>query len=267
MEQLNEGIIYNENSDTFEFDFNSNSEKCIIEFSDLPLEQIDIDMGITYYFGYQFVNNDNASNKIRTKFFNSLRFSKDFTTPENKRLFVVNALKKLHKHINVYSFDTIVYPKSRSYLNKYILKLLGNTVPNWEGYTIELFKRLPSEIEFDWKRWERNMKDSEKYVNEAAWNNAKKAIQLLLDKIHNQEYFSIAESVRKNKYKPYFSSYLYFEDESKQKILDAKNILLVDDVTTTGSTLFEAIKNIRLLNQDAIIVIFTLVGKKELHES
>ena len=277
MKPLNEGIIYNENSDTFEFDFNSNSEKCIesldschskmtIEFSDLPLEQIDIDMGITYYFGYQFVNNDNASSKIRTKFFNSLRFSKDFATPENKRLFVVNALKKLHKHINVYTFDTIVYPKSRSYLNQYILKLLGNTVPNWEGYTIELFKRLPSEIEFDWKRWERNMKDSEKYVNEAAWDNAKKAIQLLLDKIHNQEYFSIAESVRKNKYKPYFSSYLYFEDESKQRILDTKKILLVDDVTTTGSTLFEAIKNIRLLNQDAIIVIFTLVGKKELHE-
>lgn len=266
MESLNEGIIYNENSDTFEFDFNSNSEKCIIEFSDLPLEQIDIDMGITYYFGYQFVNNDNASSKIRTKFFNSLRFNKDFATPENKRLFVVNALKKLHKQINVYTFDTIVYPKSRSYLNQYILKLLGNTVPNWEGYTIELLKRLPIEIKFDWKLWERNMEASEKYVNEAAWNNAKNAIQLLLDKIHNQEYFSIAESVRKNKYKPYFSSYLYFEDESKQKVLDAKNILLVDDVTTTGSTLFEAIKNIRLLNQDAIIVIFTLVGKKELYD-
>ena len=266
MKSLNEGITYNSDTDSFELDFTSNSEKCIIEFSDLPLEPINISVDNVYYFGYQFVNTDEASSKIRTKFFNELRFNEKFTTPENKRLFVSNALDKLHKQINVYKFDTIIYPKSRSYLNQYIIKILGRIVPNWEDITIELLKHLPTEIEFDWKRWEIDMKESGRFVNEAAWNQSKLAIQTLLDKIHNFDYFSIAESVKKNKYKPYFSSYLYFKDEDKQKLIDTENILLIDDVTTTGSTLFEAIRNIRLINQEARIIIFTLVGKKELHE-
>lgn len=145
-----------------------------------------------YYFGYQFLNNDNASSKVRTKFFNALRFDKDFTTPENKRLFVINALQKLNDKINIHDFDVVIYPKSRSYLNQYIIKLLGRLVPNWEGYT--------------------------------------------------------------------------FDDSNNQKLIDAKNILLIDDVTTTGSTLIEAVRNIRLINKEAPIVLFTLIGKKELYE-
>lgn len=33
MKRLNEGITYNSDNDSFEFDFVSNSEECIIEFT------------------------------------------------------------------------------------------------------------------------------------------------------------------------------------------------------------------------------------------
>jgi len=34
------GIEYNHNSEVFEFNFTSNSEECIIEFVDLPLQPV-----------------------------------------------------------------------------------------------------------------------------------------------------------------------------------------------------------------------------------
>ena len=37
------GIVYQEKLDVFEFNFTSNSEKCIIEFVDLPLEAVLLD--------------------------------------------------------------------------------------------------------------------------------------------------------------------------------------------------------------------------------
>jgi len=53
------GIEYNNIKDIFEFNFTSNSEECIIEFVDLPLEPILLDdvegMSNIYYFGYQFL--------------------------------------------------------------------------------------------------------------------------------------------------------------------------------------------------------------------
>jgi len=37
------GIVYNANLDVFEFNFVSNSEECIVEFVDLPLEPVLLD--------------------------------------------------------------------------------------------------------------------------------------------------------------------------------------------------------------------------------
>ena len=47
-------------------------------------------------------------------------------------------------------------------------------------------------------------------------------------------------------------------------IINAKNILLLDDVTTTEDTLLQCLSAIRTLNTDATIVLFTLVGKKDI---
>ena len=43
-----------------------------------------------------------------------------------------------------------------------------------------------------------------------------------------------------------------------------QNILVVDDVTTSGSTLNEVLRTLRILNEDNDITIFSLIGRKDL---
>jgi predicted amidophosphoribosyltransferase len=41
-------------------------------------------------------------------------------------------------------------------------------------------------------------------------------------------------------------------------------VLIIDDVTTSGSTLNEILRTLRLLNEDNEIAIFSLIGRKDL---
>ncbi len=42
------------------------------------------------------------------------------------------------------------------------------------------------------------------------------------------------------------------------------NVLVIDDVTTSGSTLSEVLRMLRVLNEDNNITIFSLIGRKDL---
>ena len=43
-----------------------------------------------------------------------------------------------------------------------------------------------------------------------------------------------------------------------------QNILVIDDITTSGSTLNEILRTLRILNEDNSITIFSLIGRKNL---
>ena len=43
-----------------------------------------------------------------------------------------------------------------------------------------------------------------------------------------------------------------------------QNVLVIDDVTTSGSTFNEVLRTLRILNEDNKITIFSLIGRKDL---
>ena len=43
-----------------------------------------------------------------------------------------------------------------------------------------------------------------------------------------------------------------------------QNILVMDDVTTSGSTLNEILRVLRILNEDNDVTVFSLIGRKDL---
>lgn len=247
---LTEGITYNPETDTFVYDFNTNADNCIITFETTGLVPVDIGANEVYYFGYKFVENDNASSQIRTKFFNDLRYSKDKALSLDKRKFIMNSLNTLHKEINIHKVDVVLYPESRSAVNSYILSVLFNTTNlDYEIPIVKLNKQLPQNIQFNWKMFRNHMMEYQDkhghYIYREPEHLYKQLIDnvnKLIDRIRRSDYFSIAEIVKKNKYKRYISPFLYINDEDLDSVRTAENILLIDDVSTTGRQLCQLSK-------------------------
>ncbi|MBQ9229894.1 MAG: phosphoribosyltransferase [Prevotella sp.] len=49
-----------------------------------------------------------------------------------------------------------------------------------------------------------------------------------------------------------------------RSMISNKNVLVIDDVTTSGSTINEVLRTLRILNEDNEITIFSLIGRKDL---
>ena len=54
------------------------------------------------------------------------------------------------------------------------------------------------------------------------------------------------------------------KDEQLCSTIRQQNVLVIDDVTTSGSTLNEILRTLRILNEDNEITIFSLIGRKDL---
>ena len=53
-------------------------------------------------------------------------------------------------------------------------------------------------------------------------------------------------------------------DEELCSMIRQQNVLVIDDVTTSGSTLNEVLRTLRILNEDNEITIFSLIGRNDL---
>jgi predicted transcriptional regulator len=135
-----------------------------------------------------------------------------------------------------------------------------------------LVKALPSNIAFDMKAYQEQYLD-EKLENDyprytpAQKEQVKASINAMLDMIHKKDYFTIAKDVKKSRYRPYIMNFLKFKsDEDKElcSMIRQQNVLVIDDVTTSGSTLNEILRTLRILNEDNEITIFSLIGRKDL---
>jgi predicted amidophosphoribosyltransferase len=155
-----------------------------------------------------------------------------------------------------------------SEINRDMLKYL-NRFASPEIVNIELIKTLPSKIEFDYKRFNVEVLDSKlpngrhRYTLQQK-ETVLKNIQTMLDAIHKLDYFSIARDVKKTKYRQYIRKYYTFKDENDKKLFETiqnTNILIVDDIVTSGTTISHLLTCLRSINDTNNIVIFSLIGK------
>ncbi len=96
------------------------------------------------------------------------------------------------------------------------------------------------------------MPESSSRVNQYMLRYIYRFAQPLLCKMQFIKYLSTNISLGKPK------------DESLCSKIRNQNVLVIDDVATSGSTLGEILRTLRILNEDNKITIFSLIGRKDL---
>ena len=198
-----------------------------------------------------------------------VKFPDGRITEQDKSTFIVNAVNKLDSDISLPSYKLIVYPESMSELNRDMLGYL-NRFASPEIINMELVKSLPSRIEFDYNRFKVEVLDAKLPNGRGRYTERQKKVVLsniraMMDKIHNLEYFSIARNVKKSKYRQFIRNYYTFKDENDKKLYEAilsNNVLIVDDIATSVTTLSHLLNCLRSVNDTNNIVIFSLIGNK-----
>lgn len=252
-----EGGVRVENN-RYYFDYTYNAPDDIIDIVE-PQIYATVHNNNIYRFGYRF--NDSASSSDRTKFIHAIKQIGDNPLSDDQlEQFIKRPLKYLNDEVNLYKIDCLVYPLSqRSPLVSKMIKCINDmTSHDMQSSSFELVKKAPTQIDFDFSAFERDYESKQGYQSMLKHVN-----ETLLPKLRSLDYFSIAQNVR-SKYRPYITGFIDFdteEDVRRFSKLQGDNILIVDDINTTGSTLNEILRKLGQLNTDCNFFVYTLIGK------
>jgi len=225
--------------------------------------------GKCFYYGYEF--SDQVDGAVRTAFIKHVKFSERLQDNQDLTQFIKKAVDNLNRRINLYDYNLVVMPESSSQVNQYMLRYIYRFAQP-SLYKMELVKALPSSISFDMDAYEQQylddvLENGRPRYTQAQKEEVKQSIRQMIDLIHKKDYFTIAKDVKKSRFRPYIMHFLKFASEDDKELcrqIRRQNVLIVDDVTTSGSTLNEILRTLRILNEDNDIRVFSLIGRKDL---
>lgn len=261
------GITFDKEQQLFVFDFEHDGADDIVSLTGSGY-QVEA-FGKCFYYGYEF--SDSVDGSVRSSFIKYVKFSESIQKDNNLTQFIQKAVNDLNRRVNLYNYDLVVMPESSSKVNQYMLRYIYRFAQP-SLHRMELVKSLPEHISFDMAAYE------EQYLNDVLENGrprytevqkeeVRQNIRKMMDLIHQKDYFTIAKDVKKSKFRPYIMNFLRFRNEEDKMLcasIRKQNILVVDDVTTSGSTLNEMLRALRVLNEDNDITVFSLLGRKDL---
>ncbi len=261
------GVTFDSQEQRFVFDFEHDGVEDIVSLTGDGY-QVEA-FGRCFYYGYEF--SEQVGGNVRTAFIKHVKFSENLQDNPDLTQFIKKAVDNLNRRINLYDYDLVVMPESSSKVNQYMLRYIYRFAQP-SLHKMELVKALPSSISFDMDAYEKQylddvLENGRPRYTEAQKNDVKQSINKMMDLIHQKDYFTIAKDVKKSRFRPYMMSFLRFankEDEELCASIRKQNVLVIDDVTTSGSTLNEILRTLRILNDDNEITIFSLIGRRDL---
>lgn len=261
------GNTYDSVLQRFVFDFEHDGTEDIISLTGRGY-QVEA-FGKCFYYGYEFA--DQVDGAVRSAFIKHVKFSEPIQDNPELTHFIKKAVDNLSHQIDLYNYDLVVMPESSSQVNQYMLRYIYRFAQPLLR-KMDLVKNLPSHIQFDMDAYEQQylndvLENGRARYTEAQKDEVRQSINQMLDLIHKKDYFTIAKDVKKSRYRPYVMQFLRFankEDEELCATIRKQNVLIVDDVATSGSTLGEILRTLRILNEDNEITIFSLIGRNDL---
>ena len=261
------GVTFNSEQNCFVFDFEHDGRNDIIQ---LTGDGYDVTaFGHCFYYGYEF--SEDIDGTVRSSFIKFVKFTDNLKDNPEITRFIRKAIDDLTKKVNLYDYDLVVMPESSSKVNQYMLRYIYRFAQPMLRQ-MELVKSLPEHISFDMDGYERTYLDAtlengRPRYTEQQKSQVKDTINGMMDLIHKKDYFTIAKDVKKKRMRPFITDFLKFANEKDEllcKTIRQQNILVIDDIATSGSTLNEVLRALRILNEDNKITIFSLIGRKDL---
>lgn len=264
--QIVEGVQYNKENNSFTFDFLNDTEHDIIKLVNHGLSQSEV-YNNCFYYKYQFEGNTDS--KVRGKFIEYMKFHNGMLN-KDINMFVKKAVNSLDDTINLREYNTVIYPQSISEINRKVISYIRKFgYPNFLPF--ELVKEPPQVLTFDYESYKREVLDAThkvgnkelpRYTEKQKQDELDK-IKSMMDNIKKGDYFSIGRDM-KYKYRHYINNFYKFaNDEEKNAFnsLKSPNVLVIDDVMTSGATLSYVIDTIYQINPKAKVIVFTIIGK------
>lgn len=253
--ELIEGI--RQEGDAFLFDFEQDGATDIIRLTE-EVKQLQL-FGRVFYYAYEF--SDSVDSPTRTKFIHDLKF--DVIPVDVRYKFITRAVDSLDRKIGLDDFSAVVYPESKSNIVSDVLEYIYMCAHR-PMRSFRLIKSLPKDIEFDYDAFVQTRLDNGNYTD-AQKTEVLSNIRHMMDRIHSLDYFSIARD-SKYKYRKYLKDFYYFQSPGQEKdyanLSDGK-VLIIDDVTTSGTTLSLMLQTLKCIFPKEI-VIFSLIGNHKL---
>lgn len=261
------GVTFDDTEKKFVFDFEHDGAEDVVSLTGDGY-QVEA-FGKCFYYGYEF--SEQVESSVRTAFIKYVKFAESLQDSPDLTKFIKKAIDNLDKQINLYNYDLVVMPESSSKVNLYMLRYIYRFAqPTLRK--MELIKSLPSNISFDMDGFEQSylndvLENGRPRYTQAQKDEVKQSINNMLSLIHQKKYFTIAKDVKKSRFRPYMMEFLKFASDADKELCSTirqQNVLVIDDVTTSGSTLNEILRTLRILNEDNEITIFSLIGRKDL---
>ena len=265
--QTTDNSLFDNSEQRFVFDFEHDGTEDIVSLTGDGY-QVEA-FGRCFYYGYEF--SDQVDGTVRSAFIKHVKFTEDLQSTPDLTQFIKKAVDQLSRRINLYDYNLVVMPESSSRVNQYMLRYIYRFAQPMLR-KMEQVKALPTTISFDMDAYDKQylddvLENGRPRYTQAQKDEVKQSITKMLDLIHQKDYFTIARDVRKSRFRPYMMNFLRFateEDKELCAMIRNQNILVMDDVTTSGSTLNEILRTLRILNEDNEITIFSLIGRKDL---
>lgn len=230
MINLSEGISKSENDDNYIFDFsqdNKNDDILYLHFGKKLLKTKTIGGRVSYY---SYKLNKTIDLKIRNQMLKLLKKDK-LNDPEKYQQLLQKAVLglKYHPEFNLKKINVIVYPQSSSFLNNDLVSHIYSSTQDTILINDGIIKNDLQYIDLDYDKM------AQYHLDPKTIQNLKRQIS----KAKVNGYFSIKNIVPQ--YRKFVINFLKFNvngEKIKAKLYKS-NILVVDDIVTSGTTFNE----------------------------
>ena len=220
---LKEGVRGDENQ--FDFDFNEDKQDDILKLKFNPVRKTTRKVGDTTYNYYYAYNLDKST--LSGELMKSIKMLDSNINKNSLRMFVNKAVMGfLHNRKDDY--DTIIVPASSSLILREVSDQLKNKIGNINIINEAFIKSLNTDITFDKEQLSKvkDMKTQKDFM-----------------KIYNKIITSDKPFKMKEIFAPFrkfLTNFIFLNNENDRKVINNitnKNIVLIDDYKTTGTTL------------------------------